>query len=1270
MSVSLVGVATGIVSATPPTHQVGDLFIVIAFRDGSNSTPTLPAGWTQLETNTTNSAGALLAYKIAASTSETASGFTNATHVDLHVYRGTGTLSIGDTAVATGIGTTVDYPALTMVTTDGSSWVVGMAGHRSVNTSLETPPTGMTNQSNVVNAGDEVAGHDTNGGVTSWSLQSVSVSGTSSGWVGFTAEIQEASTSQTISPSLLTNSPTLYAPTVAREELISPSLLSNPATFFAPIVTLAAQTITPSLLTVTPTLYAPTVGREELISPSLLSVPPTTYTPSVTGGASGSTPKMHTLQDMFNGASIDAALWSSYGTGVSIDSGKLKVVIASGGANYSGIESLTTYDLTSSAANVKIHDAGNQSLASIEVEMSLFIDSNNRVFLNLNNGTLRAYKEVAGVTTSLASTAWSGSTKNYWRIRSTSGTTYWEYSADGKTWTVLHSAANPIAVTALKYQLNAGVYSSEATPTTVKFDDANEHYFTAVTKLPTSVNQDASIGTTIWRYQDYIKADDSTDNGDLSALGYASTLTHILRKALLVMAGAVITATNMAADETVSGVDPKTYGGNNNLWGQTSLTGADVNADDFGFAASFGTDNAGVKTDRTYYLLGMGYGYSIPDEADVSGLSTTFDVHTYNSGGGTTTVGADTFKSTIYYAWRPTVESVGVGSGNVYIDAPNKFPQEKSFTYDVFSRDGDYLGRWEDVSTEPTFKTDVNNLLSNMDLEFARNDEITARSVELLLTENDENLTTEDDVPLAFDTIAATGLGAGTDLDTNHEVEINSYYGEYVALTTEDDEVLLTEDGELLMAENGAPQGKRLFTGYISRWINDYGQSENIKATLLSHSNELKQIMLETEDSATTSFTTWDNYSMLGLAGTGPGDYVAHGQSLQVASTKKISRIRVKGRRWSGSKVNATLTLRLGTPVSPSTVVATAVTSPDNYATDEWIDFIFATPVTLTGLTTYSFEITTDVSKTGGGSTYPLSLAYLPAGGYSSGQGFYQQFGGSWTADSWDLIFEAYEAGGSTTVTFTNYTIDNMIKSILNFARSRGARVTYTADSIDPIDILIPTYEFKTMTCDEALAKCLELAGGDYYAYYDFGENIYHCHQKSSTPDRYAIKGKNVESFSLSKNIEHIINRVYFSGGDTGGGNNLYLLVEDAESIADYRAGLLKLNDSNIKDAPTGTVLSQAEIDAASEPQYSGQLTMIEDEETWIEDYTLGELFAFMDFTALINELQLQAQSLTYSPDELVVSVDSLPPKLAKQAADLKRQLQILQNQKNPSTPS
>lgn len=180
MAGSFIGGASGTTSATIPAHQVGDLIIARGFRDGNINSPTVPGGvnWTSLDTtNGANNNGASIARKIATSTSETTGTWTNATRLDVGVWRGFS--GIGVSAFNDGIGN-VNYPALAGM--GASSWVAAFGAHRSINTSLETAPTGMTNVYTNVNGTDEGAIHDTEAVVGSWSSQTVTVGGTSSGW--------------------------------------------------------------------------------------------------------------------------------------------------------------------------------------------------------------------------------------------------------------------------------------------------------------------------------------------------------------------------------------------------------------------------------------------------------------------------------------------------------------------------------------------------------------------------------------------------------------------------------------------------------------------------------------------------------------------------------------------------------------------------------------------------------------------------------------------------------------------------------------------------------------------------------------------------------------------------------------------------------------------------------------------------------------------------------------------------------------------------------
>jgi hypothetical protein len=192
-TISYVGGASGTNTATMPAHQAGDLIIVQAFRDGSTTLPTAVSGWTQISDGTGTTCCSRVAYKIAASGSEVVGTWTNATSVTVTIYRNA--VGIGGFAAQSGTSGTITYPAITMQRTNGTSWVAAVAGHRSINVALETPPTGMTNRITVVDATDEAAAHDTNGGVSSWSSTGVTGGGTSSGWRTVVVELRAANAS-------------------------------------------------------------------------------------------------------------------------------------------------------------------------------------------------------------------------------------------------------------------------------------------------------------------------------------------------------------------------------------------------------------------------------------------------------------------------------------------------------------------------------------------------------------------------------------------------------------------------------------------------------------------------------------------------------------------------------------------------------------------------------------------------------------------------------------------------------------------------------------------------------------------------------------------------------------------------------------------------------------------------------------------------------------------------------------------------------------------
>jgi hypothetical protein len=83
----------------------------------------------------------------------------------------------------------VSYSGIVTMTDPGNSWVARFGANTSVNTALESPPSGHTLRTNLAGASAETVGFDTNGAVSSSSFANVTVGGTSGNWITKTLEI-------------------------------------------------------------------------------------------------------------------------------------------------------------------------------------------------------------------------------------------------------------------------------------------------------------------------------------------------------------------------------------------------------------------------------------------------------------------------------------------------------------------------------------------------------------------------------------------------------------------------------------------------------------------------------------------------------------------------------------------------------------------------------------------------------------------------------------------------------------------------------------------------------------------------------------------------------------------------------------------------------------------------------------------------------------------------------------------------------------------------
>lgn len=184
MSISRISSATANANTvTIGTHAANDLLLIFAYRDNSNTAPTLPSGWYSLHAQGSTSFSGIIGWKRAASAAETSGTWTNATTLHALVYRPGTDKIVVPLFFAISTGTSVSpsvllQPAGTFPTNQDDFWVGGWIAMRNSSNNLQSAT--WTGLSNVTSSTDsstwQVVVNDSNATrTTAWATQTATV---------------------------------------------------------------------------------------------------------------------------------------------------------------------------------------------------------------------------------------------------------------------------------------------------------------------------------------------------------------------------------------------------------------------------------------------------------------------------------------------------------------------------------------------------------------------------------------------------------------------------------------------------------------------------------------------------------------------------------------------------------------------------------------------------------------------------------------------------------------------------------------------------------------------------------------------------------------------------------------------------------------------------------------------------------------------------------------------------------------------------------------
>jgi hypothetical protein len=978
--------------------------------------------------------------------------------------------------------------------------------------------------------------------------------------------------------------------------------------------------------------------------------------------AAGEVIKTTLFTDNFNDNSLDLSIWDNSliaGAG-SETGGRYVLTLPANTVGYYTLQSKFRYNLIGQAMSAQI-----ASISAMQSygESVIFVgnDDNNKVWFSIGNNFMQAWKRVGGTAASIGTgVTFNPATMRFFRIREASGTTYFEYAYDyAGSWTQLASIANPIDMTRVMMALQVGAWDVLSPGHVTSFDNVN--------MAPPSQNgaflQSGDSSLTVAGVR--VKLGASTISGD----------------ATITAAGArkFIGAASVSGDSAVTAGGSKIVGGTATLSGDSTLTAAALYAR-VGAAALQGGSVLTVAGQRTAAtgatLVGGGSILTVSavvswfDDGEFSGDS-TLTVTAKRTAVTDATLSGDsrlTVAGVVIQAAQPRL----VGDSTMTIDDAGiviKYSDlEKQVMYKVYSQANVLLNTWnprQDVISAPSLKEQINAAGSEVVITLAR---------------------------------PADSYGEGSDIA--HENRI-----------------------ELWVADKDAPNGVCMFTGRITKYKPNYN-NETVDVTLLGYGSHMSLFIIEGAGTPATTTVAYNSYDPSDIARslvdklTAAGGKVTYiprtfqtitnlfidptvtiNDSASTGGWSTVGGVSGEGRTLdttqfqesaqsakftnaatavggffskyfqtiSGLVVGHTynLSMYLYSPTARTigfSVDTTVATTQNNSVTSTWTRF------SMTFVATATSHVIQLNSTTGASATWNVDAMQL-----TDGATLYPFFSGASTSTTTDTYAWTGTANASTS-TDVKLISDGSI-------RQSNTVVSYT---------------FNANTFKEGIDKVLELMPQGWYYWIDqstYPATLY-FDQRGDVPNHTFNIGTHITSLDIEKSVETIVNRIYFVGGDLGGGVLLYKRYDNLASQATYGIRAVKISDGRVTQETTADIIANRSM--IGNPQILVNLGIgdngIERRLGYdIESVKLGQMvkigntgqsssskydLAIFDTSpydydgANIGTIQFQVTEKDYTLEQLTMSLSTTPPDVTKRIADIKRNVDDVTYADTPATPT
>ncbi len=568
------------------------------------------------------------------------------------------------------------------------------------------------------------------------------------------------------------------------------------------------------------------------------------------------------------------------------------------------------------------------------------------------------------------------------------------------------------------------------------------------------------------------------------------------------------------------------------------------------------------------------------------------------------------------------------------------------FRYAIY-KDGVYQSDLPKPSSEFTYSQDIDSAGAQLEIEIPRN------FIDVGAANNDTYLVDEAGNQIVDE--------QGNFIITKNDLVFN------------DIPIDLNNEIKVYKKSSRYPKGRLVFNGFISKWTADF-KNNSIKITVLSYGVELINyvpvtptndltydagVVLETADAPHELLpgreSTLPNLVAMETDLTYVFDYpfTMLGFLMSIDVPTKKSRI-----SWG---------LYRGTPDAPGDLLETGKFQVKNSTRDYYyVPCKSNLPVSAE----FYFVQLWNSGESGPdwGRVYVWGQTGDPA---ADGQLWTNDnAGGGWVATTEDMYLEIHTDPviGTVGAEFDSYDPANIIKTLVDNIQLQGSRIGYTSHSIDPAAAEV-YYRFRADTTLEGVVKAHELSPDGFYWYCDVATNNIEFHDRANASQHNLVMGRHFSNAQFMYSMEQLKNFAYFSGGDTGSGENLFSQYSHLNSIFKYGQWLDAISDNRVTVQETADAIGTSTIARNSQPIFIITMDVLA-EKYPIDTLKLGQIVQTRGMGSLIDNLLLQIVNTTPHADYVSITLGNLKPRFSEEYEKTQRRLNKIETIDNPDSPT